>query len=158
MKSIHYRPIGVVRSRFTDPAGTPIQPAAAAGEPGTVEILSEYEPGLRDLDGFSHVILLYHLHRSRGFDLDVVPFLDRVSHGVFATRAPRRPNPIGLSIVRLVGREGRILYVQDVDVLDGTPLLDLKPYVPEFDQRPGERVGWLESRTGPLPPADGRFA
>ena len=102
--------------------------------------------GLKDLEGFSHVFLIYHFHLSEGYSLEVKPFLDDQDHGVFATRAPRRPNPIGISIVRLVRVDGPILYIEDVDVVDGTPLLDIKPYVPEFDVRPAERIGWFSGK------------
>jgi tRNA-Thr(GGU) m(6)t(6)A37 methyltransferase TsaA len=145
---IHYRSIGVIRSPFTTVEGMPIQPAGAEGVQGSVEVFAEYAEGLADLEGFSHVILLYHFHRSEGFRLRVTPFLDTASHGVFATRAPARPNPIGLSVVRLLRRDGAILHVQNLDVLDGTPLLDIKPYVPRFDQHPAERIGWLARSEG----------
>ena len=141
---IEFKPIGIIHTPFTTLEGMPIQPAGAGGVPGTIEIFDEYQVGLKDLDGFSHVILLYHLHRSQGFDLEVVPFLDTQSRGLFATRAPRRPNPIGLSVVRLDRVENGLLYVRNVDMLDGTPLLDIKPYVPEFDAQSEVRTGWLE--------------
>ena len=126
----------------------PIQPAGADGVRGTIELLPEFVEGLKDLDGFSHVTLLYHLHRARDARLTVVPFMDTVPRGVFATRAPRRPNPIGLSTVRLVGIEGNVLTIENVDMLDGTPLLDIKPYSPEFDARTDVRIGWLEAARG----------
>ena len=122
----------------------PIQPAAAGGARGTVEVFEEYRAGLRDLDGFSHIVLLYLFHRSEGFKLRVVPFMDTEPRGLFATRAPRRPNPIGLSVVQLDRVEGGMLYIRNVDMLDGTPLLDIKPYVPEFDSQVKVRTGWLE--------------
>lgn len=140
---IGYKPIGVVHSPFKDVKGMPIQPAGAQGIAGTVEIETEYAAGLKDIEGFSHVILIYHFHLAEGYSLEVEPFLDNELHGVFATRAPKRPNPIGISAVKLVRVEGRILHIEDVDILDGTPLLDLKPYVPEFDVRKAERIGWL---------------
>ncbi len=140
---VELNPIGIIHSPHTDPRGMPIQPAGAIGVPGTVEVLEELRPGLQDLEGFSHIVLLYHFHRSHGYDLRVVPFLDTEPRGVFATRAPRRPNPLGLSVVRLVGIEGRVLRIENVDVLDGTPLLDIKPYVPEFDAAGEVRIGWL---------------
>ena len=138
------RTIGVIRSPFTEPAGMPFQPPCAVGIRGTVEVLPEYAEGLKDLDGFSHVILLYRFHRSVGYELTVVPFLDTTPRGLFATRAPRRPNPVGLSVVELERIEGRVLHVAGVDVLDETPLLDIKPYVPAFDAPAGCRAGWLE--------------
>ena len=145
---ITYRPIGIIHSPFTDIAGMPIQPRGAASVPGTVEVGPEFAAGLQDLEGFSHVILLYHFHRVQEARLTVTPFLDAQPRGVFATRAPQRPNPIGLSIVKLLGIEGNILHIENVDILDGTPLLDIKPYVPEFDQHPAERIGWLEQARG----------
>ena len=159
MEKISYKPIGIIRSPHKDPRGTPIQPTAASGIPGQVEILSEYAGGLQDLDGFSYVILLYHFDRVREMKLKVRPFLDKIFRGVFATRAPSRPNPIGLSIVKLVRIEGNLLHIDDIDVLDGTPLLDVKPYVDRFDGRDSERQGWLETNLGGLAGKtdDGRF-
>ncbi len=121
----------------------PIQPAGARETRGTVEVAAELQAGLKDLRGFSHVILLYHFHRSRGYDLHVTPFLDARPRGLFATRAPKRPNPIGFSVVQLVAIRGRTLTVAGIDVLDGTPLLDIKPYVPAFDHPGSTRIGWL---------------
>jgi tRNA-Thr(GGU) m(6)t(6)A37 methyltransferase TsaA len=122
----------------------PSQPAGASGTQGTVELFLAYREGLRDLEGFSHIILLYHFHRSEGFDLQVIPFLDRKPKGLFATRAPRRPNPIGLSVVKLLDIRDGILRIENMDIVDGTPLLDIKPYVPEFDGPAATRTGWLE--------------
>jgi len=159
MIEIRYTPVGIVHSPFAEPKGTPIQPGAAHDVGGTVEVFRDFAQGLADLDGFSHVILIYHFHRSGPPALEVEPFLDHRTHGVFSTRAPNRPNPIGLSVVRLVGIEGNLLHVKDVDILDGTPLLDIKPYVPEFDVREVERRGWLENNVDRLPTSrdDGRF-
>lgn len=122
----------------------PIQPAGARGVKGSVEVFEDFQPGLQDLDGFSHIILLYYFHRSQGFTLKVVPFMDLVQRGLFATRAPKRPNPIGLSVVRLDGIDDGVLYIRNVDILDNTPLLDIKPYVPEFEVQTEVRTGWLE--------------
>ena len=138
------KPIGTIHTPFTELAGMPIQPAGAVGVAGTVDVLEEYQPGLQDLNGFSHIVLLYVFHRSQGYKLQVVPFMDTKPHGLFATRAPKRPNPIGLSIVELARIEGGSLHVRNVDMLDGTPLLDIKPYVPEFDNQVHVRTGWLE--------------
>ncbi len=154
---IEYRPIGVIHTAFTDLEGMPIQPSRGKGAKGTVEVFPEYADGLADLDGFSHVVLLYHLHRSKGFSLRVTPFLDTRERGLFATRAPRRPNPIGLSVVRLLGIEGGRISVQDLDILDGTPLLDIKPYVSDFDHCTDVRMGWLEKVKGRKTRSDGRF-
>lgn len=145
-QTIVYRPIGMIHSPYRDTEDMPIQPPGAAGVAGTVTINESYRDGLRDVDGFSHLILLYHFHLSRGFSLKVTPFMDDVEHGVFATRAPRRPNAIGMSIVRLVRVEGSLLHIEDVDIVDGTPLLDLKPYVPLFDSRQDVKTGWLADR------------
>ena len=146
MESITYRPIGIVHSPFTTLEGMPLQTIAAEGVRGSVEIEPAFGEGLRDLDGFSHVILLTHLHQMSGFALEVTPYLDVQTHGIFATRSPRRPNPLGLSVVRLIAVEGCTLLIEDVDVLDGTPLLDLKPYVPLFDARATDRIGWFADR------------
>lgn len=146
MPELACKPIGVIRSPYKDIKGMPIQPSGARGVKGVVEIEPEFAEGLRDLDGFSHIILIYHFHLSEGYSLVVKPFLDERQRGLFATRAPRRPNPIGISVVRLEGIEGCKLHIQDVDVLDGTPLLDIKPYVPEFDVREVDRCGWLEGK------------
>jgi len=152
-----YRPIGTVRSPFSEAAGMPIQPSRGRGIRGTVELEAEFAEGLQDLDGFSHAVLLCHLHRSRGFALKVVPFLDDTPRGVFATRAPRRPNPIGLSVVRILAVEGNRITFEGVDVIDGTPVLDIKPYVPEFDEREDVRLGWLEEARRRNAASDDRF-
>jgi tRNA (adenine37-N6)-methyltransferase len=141
---ITYSPIGTIHSPFYDLSGMPIQPSSKSSAPGKVELLPEFTPGLKDLEGFSHIILIYHLHKSHYHTLSVTPFLDIEPHGVFATRAPHRPNPIGISVVKLVKQEQNILHVENLDVLDGTPLLDIKPYVPEFDSPQEFRLGWLE--------------
>ena len=121
---IEFHPIGVIHTPFTKPEGMPIQPAGVAGVTGTVEVFEDYRAGLKDLNGFSHIILLYHFHRSEGFNLQVEPFMDRQPRGLFATRAPKRPSPIGLSVVKLDKIENGTLHVQNLDILDGTPLLD----------------------------------
>jgi tRNA-Thr(GGU) m(6)t(6)A37 methyltransferase TsaA len=137
-------PIGVIHSEHRDPGRTPIQTVCAVGSPGRVEVFEDFADGLADIEGFSHLHLLYWLHRAAPASLTVMPFLEDVSHGIFATRTPTRPNPLGLSVVRLVGRRGRTLLVEDLDVLDGTPLLDIKPYVERFDVRLGTRGGWTD--------------
>lgn len=144
--TIRYRSIGTVHSPFQDVRGVPIQPSAAVGVQGTIEVLPEFVTGLQDLEGFSHIVLLYHLHLVQEVKLIVVPFMDSQPRGVFATRAPTRPNPIGLSVVRLLAIEGAVLQIENVDIVDGTPLLDIKPYVPAFDQCAVERTGWLARR------------
>lgn len=137
-------PIGTIHTPFKDLEGMPIQPSGARDVTGTVLLDPEYEQGLADLDGFSHIILLYQFHLSKGYSLMVTPFLDNTKRGLFSTRAPRRPNPIGLSIVRLTKRDKNRLLIRDIDVLDGTPLIDIKPYVPQFDIKEVTASGWLE--------------
>ena len=145
LRDMHaFFPIGSIHSPFTEISGMPIQPMGARGIRGTVEIFEEYQEGLNDIAGFSRIILIYSFHRCQSYNLTVTPFLDTIPRGVFATRAPCRPNPIGLSIVRLIEVDGKKLVIEDVDILDGTPLLDLKPYVPAFDSHPDSSSGWLE--------------
>lgn len=160
MEEIIYKPIGVIYSPFKEPKGTPIQPQAAKGIKGKVEVFSSYIEALKDLGGFSHIILIYHFHLTRGgYKLKVKPFMDKKFHGIFATRAPSRPNPIGISVVRLLKIRKNILYIEDVDIVDKTPLLDIKPYVPQFDIREVERIGWLKKNIFKLNKTkdDGRF-
>ena len=143
---IELQPIGVIHTPYNEPEGMPIQPPGGEGVAGSVEIFPEYVEGLKDLDGFSHIILIYHLHRVGEAKLTVVPFMDDTPRGVFSTRAPRRPNAIGLSIVKLKKVEAGRLTIENVDILDGTPLLDIKPYIPEVDHQPADRIGWLEGK------------
>lgn len=143
-EEFRFRAIGIIRSPFQEPAKTPIQPVYADDACGRVEVFPEYAEGLTDLEGFSHVHLIYVFDRVRQVKLRVKPFLQDVEHGIFATRSPTRPNPIGMSIVRLLGREGTTLHVAGVDVVDGTPLLDIKPFSHRFDLREGTRAGWME--------------
>ncbi|HOT37599.1 MAG TPA: tRNA (N6-threonylcarbamoyladenosine(37)-N6)-methyltransferase TrmO [Candidatus Latescibacteria bacterium] len=159
MERVSLPVIGVIHSPFEKLEGMPIQSAGARDVEGTVEVHPEYAEGLRDLEGFSHVYLIYWFHRAQRTELTVVPFLDTEKRGVFATRSPLRPAHIGLSIVELLRVEGPTLTVRGVDILDGTPLLDIKPYVPEFDHRPNATSGWLKAAKGnPLEArADGRF-
>ena len=159
MDDIRYSPIGIIHSPFKEPKGTPIQPAAAKGITGTADIFPEYAEGLKDIEGFSHIILLYHFHLSRRSTLIAKPYMDSETHGVFAMRGPSRPNPIGVSVVHLVRVHGDTLHIQDVDIVDGTPLLDIKPYVPEFDMREVARIGWLENKVHKVSASrdDGRF-
>ncbi len=158
MKNFTLTPIGVIRTPFRQPAGTPIQSSRAKGARGKVRLFLGFEKGLKDLEGFDRIWLLYWFHKSAEPSLLVTPFLDAQPHGVFATRAPARPCPIGLSAVRLLRiREGGILEVADIDVVDGAPLLDIKPYVPEFDSYPESRAGWLDGPVLRRRLADGRF-
>jgi len=151
------QPIGVIRSPFVECAGTPIQSAMAKGVEGSVEVFAEFAPGLQDLDGFDRIWLVYEFDRAPPARLVVTPFRDTVPRGVFATRAPCRPNPIGVSAVRLVRLEENVLHVLDVDILDGTPLWDIKPYVPGFDRFEVERCGWLDRPGRDETVADRRF-
>ncbi len=137
------RPIGVVRTPYAELAGMPLQTVAARGVRARVELLPELALAARDLDGFSHAWLITDLHRSSGFELEVVPFLDDARRSVLATRSPRRPNPLGLSLVSIVGVDGATIEIEEVDLLDGTPVLDVKPYVPLFDAREATRIGWF---------------
>jgi tRNA-Thr(GGU) m(6)t(6)A37 methyltransferase TsaA len=157
--ALRLEPIGLVHSPFTSQVGVPVQPACAGPEDvGTIEIYERFAAGLTDLDGFERIWVVSWLHRAGPARLRVIPYRDRRERGLFATRAPSRPNPIGISAVRLLRREGRILHVADLDLLDGTPVLDLKPYAPTFDAFPASREGWLASRREEVGRADGRFA
>lgn len=159
MNEIRYKQIGIIHSPFKDVKGTPIQPLGAKGINGRVELFPKYAKGLKDLEEFSHIILLYHFHLLKKVELRVKPYMDNQEHGIFAIRAPNRPNPIGISVVRLLKIEKNTLYIQDVDILNGTPLLDIKPYVPEFDVRKTEGIGWLKKKVYQLTLTkdDGRF-
>ena len=165
--TIKFREIGVIRSPFKEPGGMPVQPKAGRWAKGMVEVFPQFAEGLADLDGFSHIVLVFNLHRSKPkppeganpfifkfrlllglekpYKLKVIPFMDTVERGVFATRAPRRPNAIGISTVRLERVEGNKVFFQDCDIIDGTPLLDIKPYFPEIVDGDPLRFGWSES-------------
>lgn len=160
MNRLKLKQIGTIHSPFPSPHGMPIQPSGAVGIRGEVEVFAEFKDGLDDLSGFSHIYILYYFHMAKAFTLKVKPFLDKVERGIFATRAPSRPNPIGISVVRLVGIDRNFLHVQDIDVVDKTPLLDIKPYIPEFDVRQPERVGWMQETVKKVTKvkADGRFS
>ena len=142
------RPIGFIYTPYKKKRGIPIQGVFAPESKGRVEILEEFEPGLRDIEGFSHLIFLYLFDRSEDYDLVCRPYMEDKLHGVFATRAPKRPNQLGLSVVRLERREGGTLHVSEVDMLDETPLLDIKPFVPAFDHRKKTRIGWMKGALG----------
>ena len=154
---LRIRPIGVIETPFHEPAGTPIQPSRANGARGKVRVEPQFWAGLQDLAGFDRVWLVYWLHKQSVPSLVVTPFLDQQPHGVFATRAPARPTPIGISAVRLFAIEDGALEVADVDMIDGTPLLDVKPYVPEFDSYPASRAGWFDASNSQSRLADDRF-
>jgi len=149
-----------LRTPFPKAEGAPIQPAGALGVAGTLELLPEYAAGLADIEGFSHLIVLYHLHKVEKVSLTVTPFLDSTARGLFATRAPCRPNPVGLSVVRLVRAQDNVLYLENVDMVDGSPVIDVKPYVAAFDSWPDSRAGWLErcAERAEGMRADSRFA
>ena len=148
--SITMRPIGRVHSPFVSTVGMPIQTVAATEHSGHIEVFTPYAPGLRDVQDFQYLIVLTHLHEAAE-KLEVTPFMDTQSHGVFATRAPARPNRIGLSIIELLRVENATLYFRGNDMLDGTPVLDIKPYVPKLDVRQTERIGWFEQGLQRLP-------
>jgi len=147
LKQIIYEPIGTIYTPFKDTQGMPIQTRGGRRIKGTIKIKPSFAEGLKDIEGFSHIMLIYNFHRSKNYSLMVRPFLDDKLHGVFATRAPRRPNPVGISVVRLKKVEGRILHIEDVDMVNGTPLLDIKPYIPDIDVFRTKRIGWLSKKT-----------
>jgi tRNA (adenine37-N6)-methyltransferase len=157
--TVTFTPIGIVRTPFSAHEGMPIQTVAARGVRGRIELDPAFGEGLADLDGFSHLHLITHLHRTGLPSLRVTPYLDTSERGIFATRSPKRPNAIGLSLVRLVRINGHVIEIEELDLLDGTPLLDIKPYVPPFDDRADARYGWFEQRAQNVHSvrADGRF-
>lgn len=142
--SFTFHPIGELRTPYASKSGVPIQGGLDPDSRGRAEVFPRFEAGLRDIEGFSHLILLYVFHESQGYDLVCKPYMEDTPHGVFAIRAPRRPNPIGLSVVSLERREGPVLHLAEVDMLDKTPLLDIKPFSPHFEHRDGARSGWME--------------
>lgn len=160
MNAIQVTPIAVVHTPFADSIGMPLQTVSARGIKATIEVFPDFVEGLRDLDGFSHLWLFSYLHVNTTYKMQVMPFLDTQPRGVFATRSPRRPNFIGLSLVRLLAIDQAILHIEDIDLLDGTPLLDIKPYLPQFDNhnfadhesQPDNganfkvRIGWFDGR------------
>jgi len=145
MKNIIFKPLGIIHTPHTNPDKTPIQPVYAEEFEGKIEIFPEYADGLKDLDGFSHIYLLYEFHKTDKTKLHVIPFLDKVERGIFSTRAPFRPNKIGISTVELIKVEGNFVYVRGIDVLDGTPLIDIKPYTEKFDLRKVTKSGWQDA-------------
>ena len=157
---ITFSPIGTIQTPFKTKANMPIQPKGAKGVVGTIVLNEDLVPALADLYGFSHIVLIYQFHKSSGFELKVKPFLDTVMRGLFATRAPRRPNAIGLSVVKLISIKNNILTIENVDMLDSTPLLDIKPYVPEFDAQNEVKIGWLSNKIKGLDTvkSDNRFS
>jgi tRNA (adenine37-N6)-methyltransferase len=144
-EKVTYQPIGIIRTPFSRKEDTPIQGCFSRGSKGRIELFPEYAAGIQNIEGFSHLILLYHFHKVEGFQLLTKPFLDKEKKGIFSIRHCNRPNPIGLSVVRLLSVNGTTLEIGDVDILDETPLLDIKPYVPEFDVKTGVKDGWYPS-------------
>ena len=144
MKKIEIQPIGVIHTPFTDIANMPIQPLAAQGVKGVIELNEFFMDGLKDLEGFSHITLIYQFHKVEGYKLKVIPFMDTEEHGIFSTKSPKRPNAIGLSTVKLLAINGNKIEVEQVDMLDGTPLIDIKPFYPRYDNREDVQIGWLE--------------
>lgn len=148
--AITFEPIGIIHTPFQEKEGMPIQSSGAEGVQAHVIINKEYVDGLVDLNGFSHIILIYYFHKAHGFNLRTKPFLDEKKRGVFATRAPKRPNGIGVSVVKLLTIEDNILHVENVDILNGTPLLDIKPYIPAFDVFNVHQTGWINDKISRL--------
>lgn len=146
MDQINYKPIGFIQSPFKTLENIPIQNSGAKGIKGTIEILPEFIPGLKDLEGFSHVILIYHLHLVDHSSLLVKPFMDTEERGIFATRSPIRPNPIGITTVKLNEISGNVIFIENIDMLDQTPLLDIKPALPMIDDIQNILLGWLTGK------------
>ncbi len=138
-------PIGIIHTPFRIHEGTPAQ-SSRSKTLGTIEVYDKYAGGLTDIEGFSHIVIIFRFHRSRGYKLKLKPHWDTKQRGLFATRAPRRPNQLGVSTLRLLGRNGNILKVEGVDMFDGTPLLDIKPYIPDERLKRGIRIGWLKGK------------
>ena len=145
-KSVKFKIIGTIHTPHTTIENIPIQPVGGKEYRGVIEILPELTDALQDLDGFSHIILLFHFHKTKGYKLKVKPFMDDAEHGLFATRTPKRPSPIGLSTVKILKIEGNKIYFEGADMLDGTPLIDLKPFYTKFDNRPDAICGWLDKK------------
>jgi len=141
-----FKQIGIISTPFKKREGMPIQPRGAKGVKGKIVMNKEFSIGLNDLNGFSHIILIYYFHKSEGFELETKPFLDHKKRGIFSTRAPKRPNSIGISVVKLLEIKSNTLYIENVDILDNTPLLDIKPYIPEFDNYEVEKEGWIKNK------------
>ena len=144
MNEISLKPIGVIHTPYVEAKNTPIQPIAAEGVAGWIDLFDDYVEGLSDLAGFSHITLIYRFHLINDYALRVIPFMDTVERGIFATKAPKRPNQLGLSTVRLRSIIRNRVEIEDVDMLEGTPLIDIKPFYPRYDNRENVRIGWLE--------------
>ena len=158
-EKISFKPIGYIKTPFQKKEGMPIQPTGAIGIKGEIEILPEFIEGLTDLEGFSHIILIYYFHESKEFKLSVKPFMDNQVHGIFSTRAPKRPNAIGFSVVKLDKIERNIISIENIDVLNGTPVLDIKPFIPDVDSPEVTKLGWLEGKSNKMgdKQSDNRF-
>jgi tRNA-Thr(GGU) m(6)t(6)A37 methyltransferase TsaA len=154
---IHFKPIGVVKSPFKDQAGTPIQPVYAQGTKGKVVVFDAYKKALKDLDGFSRIWLIYYFDRAKPWTPLTLPFRDNQERGLFATRAPARPNAIGISAVKVISVKENEIEVEELDILDNTPILDIKPYVSGFDSYPNEKAGWYDTKKVDRKTADDRF-
>lgn len=147
MEQITYTPIGIIHSPFTQQEGTPIQGRYESDDKrAEIEVFQEYADGLKDIEGFSHLYILCHFHLSKPYNLHQKPYLDDTPHGIFAIRTPNRPNPIGLSVVRLIERKANRLVIAEFDILDNTPLLDIKPFIPDFEPTMNVRLGWLADK------------
>jgi tRNA-Thr(GGU) m(6)t(6)A37 methyltransferase TsaA len=145
MDKISFTPIGYAETPHKTPKETPIQPVYCKDFTGRIIIKEEYADGLLDLEGFNYIHIIFYFHKAKDARLRVIPYLDDKLRGVFATRAPCRPNPIGMSIVKLISREDNILNVLEIDLLDGTPILDIKPYMTDFEYRADVLEGWRDS-------------
>jgi tRNA-Thr(GGU) m(6)t(6)A37 methyltransferase TsaA len=143
---MHIEPIGTIQTPYTSLEQMPIQPKGAKDVTAFLNIKREYTQGLKDLEGFSHIYLIYHFHQTKHSSLEVIPFMDTVNRGVFSTRSPLRPSHIGMSITELVSINDNIVTIRGIDVLDGTPLLDIKPYIPQFDSVNDVRTGWMNKK------------
>jgi len=146
VQTIQYYPVGRIVSPFKDTVGVPRQAAGARDVGAKIEVFEEFTAGLRDLDGFSHIVVVFHFHMVTRSSLTAHPPWDKGDHGVFATRSPYRPNPTGVSIVRLDGVDGSVLQISGVDMIDGSPVLDIKPYIPELNPSGSVKVGWLAGK------------
>lgn len=155
--AFNVRMIGRIRTPFVETSGTPIQTAYSCGAEGEVLVEEPFAAALNDIEGFERLWLTYWMDRATEFRPCIMPYRDTQARGLFATRSPCRPDPIGMSVVRLVRRDGRVLHVADLDILDGTPLVDLKPYVPAFDAHPRSRAGWFDTSNVDRQVADDRF-
>jgi tRNA-Thr(GGU) m(6)t(6)A37 methyltransferase TsaA len=151
---IKYKPIGIIHTPFKNKDDVPSSTRLGKDIKGTVEVKPELVDGLKDLHGFSHIMLIFNFHESKGFKLYAKPPLDDVKRSLFATRSPARPNPIGISIVKLEKIEGNIIHISNLDMLDGTPLLDIKPYIPHWEPNDQIKIGWLEGKINIKPTND----